>query len=122
MERPGSLWRRILGLLSDAWVHLDFCLPLGLAALSLWRLELLLVWLGLGSWWVRKNMVTCHRGPQCSSGMDHANSSAPSAVFTSGRSASFAATAGCCGSRTGRQRPVGIPRGTRASPRSPVAG
>ncbi len=45
----GSLWGRLLGLLPDLRLHLDFELSLGLAALPLRLLELLLFWLGMVS-------------------------------------------------------------------------
>ena len=48
-SRLGSVWSRLLGLLSHLRLHLGFQLSLGLAALPLRRLELLLLRLGMGS-------------------------------------------------------------------------
>jgi hypothetical protein len=70
--RVGSLWGRLLGLLSDLWLHLGFQLPVGLATLPLRRLELLFLRLGMGPRGLRR-MVSGDCCARSSSGMDDAN-------------------------------------------------
>jgi hypothetical protein len=102
----GPLWGGLLGLLPHLWVHLGFKLSLGLAPISLRRLELLLLRLGLGSgWWLRPYMVSGGGGAKSSSGVDHAGAAAPSAwryLPTAG------SAAGGRRSRAGCEGPMGL--------------
>src|SRR5277367_5479701 len=69
----GSLWSRLLGLLSDLWLHLGFELPMGLVALPLRRLELLFLRLGMGPGGLRR-MVSGNYRAWSSSGLENAGS------------------------------------------------
>jgi hypothetical protein len=82
----GSLWIRLLGLLSHHRLHLGFRLSLGLAALPLRRLELLLLRLGMGPRRLRR-MVSGHCCARTSSGMDDAEPAAASGRYSPGRGA-----------------------------------
>src|SRR5580658_10302781 len=69
----GSLWSRLLGLLSNLRLHLGFELPMGLVALPLRRLELLFLWLGMGPRRLRR-MVSGDCCARSSSGLEDAGS------------------------------------------------
>src|ERR1700722_5778023 len=101
----GSVWGRLLGLLSDLWLHLGFKLSLGLAPLPLRRVELLLLRLGLVFGWLRPQLVSGGCGAKPSSRVEHADTAPPSA----GRYVSGAGSAtGVRRSWTGRQGPMGL--------------
>ena len=102
--RAGIRWGRLLGLLPDLRLHLGVKLPLGLAALSLRRLVLLRVWLGLGSWRVWR-LASGNRGANVSSGLE--NAGAPGLCWWRPPSASRA-KAGGGRSRGGGQRSMGV--------------
>jgi hypothetical protein len=87
--RVGSLWSRLLGLLSDLWLHLGFELPMGLVALPLRRLELLFLRLGMGPRRLRR-MVSGDCCARSSSWMEDAGSAnTASRRHTPGRGTAF---------------------------------
>ena len=110
--RLGSLWSRLLGLLSHLRLHLGFQLSLGLAAVPLRLLELLLFRLGMVSWSCRRPDVgsgDCGASP--STGLDYAGT-ADSSTWRCRRPT--ARTAGGGRSWTRCERPVGVQPRTSA--------
>src|ERR1700722_9247854 len=115
----GSLWGRLLGLLSDLRLHLGFKLSLGLAPLPLRRLELLLLRLGLVFGWLRPQLVSRGCGAKPSSGVEHAGTADPSAGWYV---SSAGSAAGGSRSWTSGQGSMGLRARSCAQARSSASG